>query len=165
MDPFLKLMTKLTNPKVTVEDKLKEICITTSILIEGADRISLWSFDAKFENMHALISYDAINHIFTKDEVLKKSDSYEYFFAILNNDIISAPHARTHEITKGFNESYFIAFDIYSLLDFILHQDFNPYGVICCESVGRVSEWTDENVETIQKIARQSSMYFFKPDN
>jgi len=164
MDPFIKLTTKLTNPKVSIEDKLKEICLTTSLLIKGADRVSLWRFEKSFESIKSLICYDSANRNFTSEQILKKSDFNDYFSGILKNEIINAPQARSHELTKCFNESYFIPLEIHSLLDFILHQDFNPHGIICCESVGKVTQWSDDNVETLRRIARASSMYFFKPD-
>jgi len=43
------------------------------------------------------------------------------------------------------------------LLDFILLKDFNPHGVICCESVGEATQWSDENVEK----DRKSEFYVF----
>jgi len=165
MDPFIKLATKLTNPNVSIEDKLKEICLTTSSLIKGADRVSLWCFDEDFESIQSLICYDSVNRNFTSEQVLKKSDFNDYFSGILENDVINAPQARSHKLTKCFNEPYFIPLEIYSLLDFILHQDFNPHGVICCESVGKTTQWSDSNVETLKRIARSSSMYFFRVDD
>lgn len=165
MDPFIKLTTKLTNPNVSIENKLREICLTTSSLIKGADRISLWCFDENFESMESLICYDAVNHKFTSEQMLNKSDYNDYFSGILKNEVINAPQARSYELTQCFNESYFIPLDIHSLLGYILHQDFNPHGVMCCESVGKVTLWSDDNVETLKRIARVSSMYFFITDD
>ena len=162
MDSFIKLTTKLTNPNLSTEDKLKEICFTTSALVKGADRVSLWCFDEEFESIHALVCYDVINNSFSSDQVLKKSDFGDYFTGILNNDVINAPNARSHELTQCFTESYFKPLNIHSLLDYILNKDFNPHGVICCESVGRVSQWSAEDEETLKRVARVSSMYFFK---
>jgi hypothetical protein len=164
MDPFIKLTTKLTNPTVTTEEKLKDICLTTAALIKGADRVSLWCFDADLESINLLICFDKSTGSFSSNQTLKKCDYNDYFSGILENDSINASNARTHELTQCFNESYFIPFEIYSLLDFILHQDFNPHGVICCESVGKTTQWSDDNVETLKRIASSSSMYFFKPD-
>ena len=162
MDPFIKLTTILTNPKVSIEDKLKGICLTTASLIKGADRVSLWCFDGSFESIKSIVCYDSKNRKFLSEQVIKKSDFDDYFSGILENEFINAPQARSHEFTQCFNESYFIPLDIHSLLDIILHQDFSPHGVICCESVGKVTQWSDDNVVTLRRIARASSMYFFK---
>lgn len=74
--------------------------------------------------------------------------------------MINAPEARTHDLTKYFNETYFVPLNIQSLLDFVLHQNFLPSAIICCESVGKVTHWTDENIESLRRIASSSSMYF-----
>jgi len=160
MDPHLKLTATLTNPTVKVEDKLKEICTITSQLIKGADRVSLWCFSDDFEKIESLICYDTSNGDITSGLTLNKSDFNDYFIGILEQEVINAPLARTHDLTKHFIETYFDPFDVHSLLDFVLHQDFVPAGIICCESVGKVTHWTDENIESLRRIASSSSMYF-----
>ncbi|WP_286263702.1 histidine kinase [Thalassotalea atypica] len=160
MDPFIKLTAKLTNPAIQVEDKLKEICIVTSQLIQGADRVSLWVFSGEFDRIESLICFDRVNGSFESGAILSKSDFNDYFNGILNQKVINAPDARAHELTKCFNEAYFEPLDIQSLLDFVLHQDFIASGVICCESVGKITYWSDENIESLKRIARVSSMYF-----
>jgi len=160
MDSFIRLTTKLTNPKVSVEDKLKEICLTTSALVKGADRVSLWRFDDNFEFIESLICYDVKEHSFTCGQKLNRADFGAYFNGILEQDVINAPEARTHPLTECFTESYFNPLDIYSLLDFILHENFSPTGIICCESVGKVTQWTSDNVKSLRRIANSSSMYF-----
>lgn len=74
--------------------------------------------------------------------------------------MINAPQARTHDITKCFNETYFEPLNIHSLLDFILHWEFIPQGIICCESVGKEVQWAERDIESLKRIARVSSMYF-----
>ncbi|TPH16469.1 GAF domain-containing protein [Litorilituus lipolyticus] len=160
MDQYTKLMTKLTHPKMSIEDKLKEICLTTVKLIKGADRVSLWRFCSDKASIESLICFDTSTHSFSFGQVLKKEDYLAYFQGILKEEVINAPTARTHELTQCFNESYFIPHDIYSLLDYILHQDFEPYGVLCCESIGSITQWSEADVETLKKLARASSMYF-----
>ena len=160
MDRFIKLTAKLTNPSTSEYDKLKEICQTTASLIKGADRVSLWSFAPGFDSIESLICYDSTTGSYTSGSKLNKSDFNQYFEAILNQEVINAPQARSHEVTKCFNEAYFEPFKIYSLLDFILHQEFNPQGVICCESVGQETQWSDANIESLRRIARVSSLYF-----
>ena len=160
MDPFIKLTVKLTNPAIHVEDKLKEICIVTAQLIQGADRVSLWVFSQNFDSIESLICYDRASGLFDSGCVLNKSDFNDYFKGILNQQVINAPDARTHELTKCFNETYFEPLEIRSLLDFVLHQDFIASGVICCESVGKMIHWSEKNIESLKRIARVSSMYF-----
>ncbi|MGJ8691750.1 MAG: GAF domain-containing protein [Thalassotalea sp.] len=160
MDRFLKLTTKLTNPSISTKDKLNEICLTTAAIIQGTSRVSLWRFTENFDAITCTICYDLNEGSFTSEQVLHKSDYTEYFTAILAHEVINAADARAHPATKCFTTTYFKPLKIYSLLDFILYRDFQPYGVICCESVNKSVNWTDEDVESLKRIARSSSMYF-----
>ncbi len=160
MNPYLKLTATLTNPKVVVADKLKAICTITSQLIAGADRVSLWSFSEDFQEIESLICYDTSTGAISSGMTMKKSDFKDYFKGILEQEVINVPEARTHDLTKLFNEKYLEPHNIQSLLDFVLHQDFVPAGIICCESVGKTTHWTDDNIESLRRIASSSSMYF-----
>jgi hypothetical protein len=160
MDTFIKLTTKLTNPTVNEQDKLKSICNAVVSLVKGADRVSLWVFSSNFDSIESIICYDSATSSYTSGQQLNKSDFKAYFDGILGTEVINAPQARTHEITKCFNEVYFKPLNIHSLLDFILHQEFQPRGIICCESVGEVTQWSDKDIESLKRIARASSMYF-----
>ena len=160
MDAFIKLTTKLTNPRISIEDKLKEICRITALLVKGADRVSLWRFNESFDGIEAIICYDVKSNNFTRGQKLNRIDFDAYFKGILEKEVINAPKARTNPYTMCFNESYFNPLNIYSLLDFILHDDFSPTGVICCESVGKVSHWSNDNIDSLRRVANASSMYF-----
>jgi len=160
MDTFIKLTSRLTNPKISEKDKLIEICNTTASLIRGADRVSLWVFSPEFDLIESILCYDSTTNSYTSGDILKKSDFNDYFEGILDNEVINVTEARTHHMTKCFNKAYFEPLNIYSLLDFILHQDFKPNGVICCESVGKVVKWSDRDIDIIKRVARVSSMHF-----
>jgi len=159
MNRFTKLTTTLTNPTINKLSKLEMICKTTAQTISGADRVSLWRFCPQFECIECTLFFDAKTKTFSSGLRLDKSEYETYFSAILKNELVVAPNARTHEVTKCFTEGYFKPFNIYSLLDVILFEDFKPAGIVCCESVENVTEWTEENVADLQRIARASSMY------
>jgi len=160
MDALTKLTAKLTNPSISVNDKLVKICQVTHQLIEGADRVSLWVFSKDFSKITSLLCYDANSGQYSSGQELFRSDYTEYFDAIIKKDVINASLARDNVFTQCFNESYFQPLNIYSLLDFILHEDFEPTGVICCESVNEVTHWSEDNIETLRRIANMSSLYF-----
>jgi len=160
VDLITKLTVKLTNPKVSVDDKLIEICHKTQQLIDGADRVSLWVFSEGFNKIKSLLCYDATTGQYTSGQELSRDDYTEYFDAIIKKEIINAPLARDNVFTQCFTESYFEPLKIYSLLDFILHKDFEPTGIICCEGVGEVKHWSDENIKTLKRIASISSFCF-----
>ncbi|WP_448565551.1 GAF domain-containing protein [Thalassotalea ganghwensis] len=160
MSDLISLTSKLTNPTLVKDEKLRAICTQAASRITGADRVSLWVFDNDFNEMHSIMCFDTRLKEFSNGHTIYRNDCRAYFKGILNNEIIRAPDARNHRLTSCFNELYFKPLNIYSLLDYILHQDFEPVGVICCESVDKITQWTDQDEEVLRKIARASSMHF-----
>jgi hypothetical protein len=77
----------------------------------------------------------------------------------MEHHFIVAPHARTHPITSELNEKYFVPNDIYSLLDFIIHRDFDPVGVICCKNAHSPIKWTDQHVSVLRQVSSIISFY------
>jgi len=160
MDPFIRLTSVLTNPTLHVDKKLKVICEVTSEVLAGADRVSLWTFADNYSKIVSSVSYDRTNNKYSDTAELKREEFGAYFDAIISNEVIIASDAREHPQTACFKELYFKPNNIYSLLDFILHHDFKPIGVICCESVGRLYEWSEDDVKSLRRISNASSLYF-----
>lgn len=160
MEAFIRLTSALTNPTLAIDKKLKIICDVTSEVLPGADRVSLWTFEDNYSKIVQSVSYDRINNKYGGKDELKREDFGSYFDAIISNEVIKANDAREHPQTACFKELYFKPNNIYSLLDFILHHDFNPIGVICCESVGSIYEWGEDDVNALRRIANASSLYF-----
>lgn len=160
MDSFIRLTTTLTNPALSVDKKLKVICEVTSELVAGADRVSLWTFKDDYSKIVSTVSYERKHQKYGGSAELSRENYGTYFDAIISNEVVKADNAREHPHTACFKELYFEPNNIYSMLDFILHHDFEPIGVICCETVGRFYQWTEEDVQSLRRIARSSSLYF-----
>jgi hypothetical protein len=160
MEAFIRLTSVLTNPSISVDKKLKVICEVTSEVIAGADRVSLWTFEDNYSKIISSISYDRINNEYGCRTELKRKHFGVYFDAIINNEIIKADDARVYPLTSCFKEMYFEPNNIFSLLDYNLHHNFKPIGVICCESVGKIYSWSDDDVKSLRRIANASSLYF-----
>lgn len=160
MDPLFKLNTCLTNPDLSGQQKLESVCKTVHKLIPGADRVSLWLFDESQSQISSLICFDATSKSWSEQVTLLREDFPGYFDAILHREFVDAPDAANHPDTECFNQSYFQPLDIRSLLDYILYRDFEPKGILCCESVGRQVQWSEHDKQTIKKIARSCSFFF-----
>lgn len=159
MDVFEEL-TRSIEQDVERDEVLRQICSTAATLIPQANLISLWNFDADFSKIQNIIALDVEAGSFSKLADLQQKDFPEYFSAIVENELIVASDARTHPMTRCFNEAYFIPNDIFSLLDFILHKDFKPVGVICCESRGKQAHWIKEDEDNLRTLAVLISFYF-----
>jgi hypothetical protein len=160
MEAFIKLASVLTNPTLAVDKKLQVICEVTSEVVTGADRVSLWTFEDNYSKIVSSVSYDRNTNEYGGSVELKRENFGSYFDAIISNEIINASDARENPLTSCFKDLYFKPNNIYSLLDFILHNDFNPIGVICCESVGKIHQWSEGDVTSLRRIANASSLYF-----
>ncbi|MCC2606825.1 GAF domain-containing protein [Planctobacterium marinum] len=160
MDHLFKLNTVLTNPNLSQQEKLHCVCAVTQALVPGADRVSLWLFDNNQTQITSLICFDALQQQYSSGTVLTRQDFGSYFDAILDREIVNAPDAALDPVTSCFAESYFRPLNIQSLLDYVLHRDFEPRGIICCESVARTVDWTKEDEVTLRKIARACSFFF-----
>lgn len=119
----------------------------------GANRVSIWDFSDRRDSVHCVCFYDASTDSFTKGQVLTAEDLPTYFRVILKEKYIVAPDARSHAATAELVDPYFRDHDIYSLLDFIIHENFKPIGVICCENAGAIRDWQEEDISYLRQIS------------
>ncbi|CAM2817338.1 response regulator [Pseudoalteromonas distincta] len=155
------LAAKISNPNITSEDKLKQICTELKKLIPHANRVSLWLFNHDFTAINSLICLDENDKIIN-GSVLKTEDFPAYFNYILDNKVLDASDARNHEITKDFTKVYFEPSNIYSLLDYIYFINNKPLGVICCERVSSKVSWSHADKQSLIKIADVTTLFLSK---
>lgn len=158
--PLAQLTSIFQAPNLDRRYALEQACIYIQQLVPKANLVSLWRFEEGGRQIRSLINYDAESKTFSSDLILTRDSYPKYFQSIVENEVINAPNARQHFATNGFTESYFKPADIYSLLDFILHKNLLPSGVICCERRGSVAQWTDEDVNNISMVATLISFFF-----
>lgn len=161
MDAFNKLSIAISNPSLSINQKLTYICQTIKQVVKHSHRVSLWAFKDDYSEIVKIGGFDHENK-FTYGDVLTRSDYPEYFDYILNHETLNAGNARTHQATSCFNNTYFEQKSIHSLLDFIYHHDFKPTGIICCEAINSEVEWDLECVNKLKRIANISSIFFSK---
>ncbi|MBC8339997.1 MAG: GAF domain-containing protein [Rhodospirillales bacterium] len=125
-----------------------------------ANRVSIWRFEENASRIVCDCFYEAEGTSFSSGQMLTEQDCPKYFQTILGEQVIIAPDARNHPVTDELTESYFKPFDIYSLLDFILHENFKPIGVICCENAGAQRDWSEDNISYLRQIATLISFSF-----
>lgn len=163
MDVLSELDEAIEAGNLSPREQLELICRVAAKLIPNANLISLWRFGEHKQKVISLINYDVEAQEFTEGLELNRLDFPVYFDAIVERELLVASRARAHPVTSCFNESYFEPLDIHSLLDFILHKEFAPVGVICCESKGAAVNWSDDDIENIRMLATQISYCFELP--
>lgn len=149
-------------PTTSADQVFRSACREVSAYT-GANRVSIWCFNEDNASIRCDCYYEFETDSFSEGTVLRADDHPVYFAAIQEQQVIIAPDARTNPITAEFVDTYFRDNDILSLLDFILHRDFQPAGIICCENAGRPRAWRDEDVAYLRQMATLIS-FFFKRD-
>jgi GAF domain-containing protein len=160
VNPTEALNLLLNNPYKSKRAVLEKVCDYAQQIIPSANLISLWRFTPDRNSIVSLINFDAQSGEYKEGLELRRDDFPKYFENIVEHELIVASDARNHSATRCFNEAYFEPNDIHSLLDFILHKDFAPVGVICCESKGKQVDWTDEDIDNIRMVATMISFFF-----
>lgn len=110
-----------------------------------ASQVSMWIYNDAENCIETLACYQLDNNHFKETQKLRYVDAPRYFEAIKTERIIVAHEARKHDATREFNQNYFIPNDIHSLLDVSFFLDGHLKGVLCCEHMGKVRQWTAED--------------------
>ena len=84
---------------------------------------------------------------------LKRVDFPRYFKAINTGRVLIAPNAETDDATSEFKDCYLKPLDIKSMLDMPVRFKGKMYGIICCESKGKVKNWQADEVVFLSSIA------------
>ncbi len=148
-----------SRPLPPPESFFQAICWDTSQHLD-ADQTSVWTFDADLTRIECRCSYDALAETFSHGQILQRADYPVYFQNIIEDECVCAPQAQVQVATREFTESYFKPAGIVSLLDFILHENARPYGVICCENRRDIRHWSDADQAYLRAMAVLTSFLF-----
>lgn len=149
LDKIVKFSLDQSN---TIDQIIRECteAICTTIEIE---RSSVWFYN---EEKNELIASDiflkkSIEHL--NGAILKAENFPEYFTAISSKRAIVADDARTDPRTAEFNESYLQPQNIFSMLDAPIRSGAGLCGVVCCETVGTVKQWSEDEIAFVGSVA------------
>lgn len=160
IDPLTELTIQLSKSDLDYIDRLTWICRSVARVVPKATRISLWRFSNDFETRQCICLLVNNEVLDPSGKTLRRAQSPDYFDAILRDDTVNASNARHHPDTRGFTDTYFKPNDVYSLLDYIFHRDFTPFGVICCEATQAPVEWQERDVMLLKRVAGIVSMFY-----
>lgn len=149
----------LSNPRISLAEKLLKICLAVKSDITTCDRVSIWLFSEDHTEMTSLMCIDE-KGAKSKGERLFSKDFSDYFEHIINQEILVASDARSNEISQCFNVGYFDIHNIYSLLDVTFTKnDDAPLGIICCERTGNKTEWQANEIDVLKSISTKASLF------
>ena len=149
----------LSNPRISLAEKLLKICLAVKSDITTCDRVSIWLFSEDHTEMTSLMCIDETGNKSAGEKLFSK-DFGDYFDHIVNQEILIASDARNNDIAKCFNVGYFDIHNIYSLLDVTFTKnDDAPLGIICCERTGNKTEWQANEIDVLKSISTKASLF------
>ena len=131
---------------------------TLSADILNVARVGVWKFNTDKNEILCEKLYDLKKNVFEKGAILKESENPNYFEALLENKIISIDDAIKDNVTKSFRQNYLLPLGITSMMDVIIQESNDMYGVLCFEHVGPKRVWSKDEEEFATSIANLVSL-------
>ncbi|WP_333607608.1 GAF domain-containing protein [Arsukibacterium sp.] len=152
--PLLLLIKAFKDQQIS-EDAFYQKLTETITAALGCSRASLWLYsDSLLNEIVAVDLYDRNSNSHYQGIALHEDDFSPYFEAMRNDGGIDAAYAMEHSATSCFTEAYFEPNDIYSLLDVGIRYGGQLVGVFCCENVGEVMVWTEQQKAYLEQAGK-----------
>jgi GAF domain-containing protein len=119
----------------------------------GSTRASIWYFNDLKDRITCACLLDSRTGRFDSGTELHEDDFPQYFEAIRSHEIINAPDALTHPATRCFDEIYFSATGIVSLLDRVITVRRQHTAILCCEHCDEPRRWRLFDHEYLRHMA------------
>lgn len=127
----------------------QDVCVTLTDVL-NIERGSIW-----FKNADSIVCECFYSKQKRNDEVavLYKMDFPNYIAELEKGMILSVNDVSLNERVKEFRESYFLDYNIKSLLDVPIRIHGELIGVVCCEKTYTVKNWTEQDENFVKSIA------------
>ena len=126
----------------------------------GCSRAGVWMFVGAAADavLRCIAMYDATQgRMVPVADIVNARDGL-YFEALLRDDCMVAPHARSHAATIGFLDDYLLPLDIHSRLDVGFSVNGQLFGTFSCEQIGAPMVWTQRQLQLLRQIASRASL-------
>ena len=119
----------------------------------GADRVSLWQFRDEPRAIDCQGLFQRSEGRFELVEMSLLESAYpRYFAAVSGYRPVLAEDARRDPMTSEFTDGYLIPLGIFSMLDVPLRLGDALVGVLCCEQLGGIRQWTGDEVKFVTDV-------------
>ena len=119
----------------------------------GVARVGAWFFDAEQATLGCADLFEASTRVHSSGAQLARSEFPRYFALLAEARVISVRDARHDPRSAEFADIYFAPHGVVSTLDAPLRWQGAPVGVLCCEHVGALRPWRDDEVSFIASLA------------
>ncbi|MCX6977016.1 MAG: PAS domain S-box protein, partial [Verrucomicrobia bacterium] len=121
--------------------------------ILGVDRVSVWQFRDEPRAIDCQGLFQRSEGRFELLEMsLLEADYPGYFAAVSGYRPVLASDARRDPMTSEFTDGYLVPLGIFSMLDVPLRLGEVLVGVLCCEQLGAIRQWTADEVKFVTDV-------------
>lgn len=152
MDRARRALSALESDPATLGHVFQEACLDICEAV-GATRASIWFFNAAGDTLTCDRLYDCRTGTVSSGGIVREADVPAYFDALRKHGAVRADDANTHPATQGFQNNYFVATGIRSLLDHVIFAGSQPVSVLCAEACGDGRIWTDGDQTYLAQMA------------
>jgi len=150
---YNKILIQLSSTNIdsfgTYDEACKEICKLAAHAL-GISGVSIWDYNGEALYQNHFFQMQASQR--TAADPLPESLYPIYLKAIKNGLFIVADDANNHPHTREFSASYFKTFDVQSSLDVPVRANGQLEAVICCEQVGQIKKWSQEDESFVRML-------------
>ncbi|MBU2928291.1 sigma 54-interacting transcriptional regulator [Winogradskyella psychrotolerans] len=124
----------------------------------NVERGSILKFNDSRTEMLCKKLYNRKNDSYESGQAFHKQGNEAFFATIIENKIVNASNALTHELFQGSLNTYFIPLNIKSKLSIPIQGIGGVYGILCFEQVDTMHTWTTDEEEFATSIANLVSL-------
>ena len=140
----------------SIEDVLLDCLMNIEQSIE-VQRTSLWMLKEDDTVINCLSMLDKDVGLLIELAALTEKEYPCYFEALKSGKIIVANDAQKDPSTCEFTDNYLIPYKITSMLDVPIFKFEKLVGIICCEHIGPIREWTTSEQEVVLGYTKEIS--------
>lgn len=149
---LLELSRDRERPDMTLASALSRLTETATDVLR-IQRAGVWFFNHDASALECADLYDAATAAHDREAVLYRRDFPIYFATLATTRVLDVPDAQHDPRTREFAAIYFKRHDIRSTLDAPIRWRSNLHGVLCCEHVGDLRSWTDDEEAFVASLA------------
>lgn len=148
---LLRLALAQQKSGLNFKETLEAFAMEVSEFLEVA-RVGIWVYSHDKSLLRCLELYDSSNCKHSSGTELRASDFPAYFAALKQQRVVSANDAMQDPRTIEFADTYLSVHGITSMLDSPIHLGGDLRGVMCCEHVGPLRNWMDEEQQFLASV-------------
>ncbi len=139
----------LTSTKAVYADGLASVletitdCAARTLKVA---RVSVWRYHENHSALRCVDLYELAADRHSAGAELSAASHPAYFLALQHLDVIAADDARIDPRTSEFAENYLDPLGITAMLDAAVQMGGVPDGVLCCEHVGSMRVWKEDEI-------------------